>query len=310
MIRTAHLIGVLLGVSFLVYLLMDLMPGDTAEVLGGQLENPTPEAIAQIREAMGLNEPFWARYLDWLGRAFQGDLGESYRTGQSVVDAVVGHLPATLQLMVMVEIVSLLVAVPLAALAASKRDTWTDKVIAAATLGMQAMPNFMVAVLLVYLLAVQAQVLPAVGYVPLTEDVGGSLRSLVIPTIALSAGLIPVYVRVLRTEMIRTLQEDFILLARSVGLSPFTILTRYALKPALPTLLTVVGVNVGALIGGAIVIEQISSLPGIGTLMFTSIKAQDYVMVQGVILLIAAAYVVTNFLVDMLHAWLDPRVRP
>lgn len=309
LIRTAHLVGVLFGVSFLVYLLLDLMPGDTAEALGAQLENPTPEAIEQIRQSMGLDQPFLVRYLQWLADALHGDLGSSYRTGQSVVSAVLDRLTATVQLLVMVEILSLLIAIPLASLAASRRDTWIDKTVATLTFGLQSMPNFMVAVLLVYFLAVQLQVLPAIGYVSLGADPIGSLKSLTIPTLALSAGLIPIYIRVLRTEMVRTLQEDFILLARSVGLKPFTILTRYALKPSLPTLVTVVGVNIGVLIGGSIVIEQISGLPGVGTLLYTSINARDYVMVQGIILMIATAYVVTNFLVDMVYTWLDPRVR-
>ena len=309
LIRAAHLVGVLFAVSFLVYLLMDLMPGDTAEVLASQLDNPSPEAVEGIRQSMGLNDPFLVRYLHWLFDALQGDLGSSYRTGQTVITAVLDRLPVTLQLMVMVEVLSLLVAIPLATLAATKRDSMFDKAVATITFGLQSMPNFMVAVVLIYVFALQLQVLPAIGYVPISSGLGESLRSLTIPTLALSAGLIPVYVRMLRGEMVRTLQEDFILMARAVGLSPWTILTRYALKPSLPTLISVVGVNVGVLVGGTIVIEQISGLPGIGTLLFTSITAQDYVMVQGVILLIASAYVVTNFAVDIFYTWLDPRVR-
>ncbi|MCL3819399.1 ABC transporter permease [Aeromicrobium wangtongii] len=309
LIRTAHLIGVLLGVSFLVYLLLDLMPGDTAEVIGGQLENSSPAVIEQIRQSMGLDRPFAVRYLEWLGNALQGDLGSSYRTGQSVVSAVLDRMPVTFQLLLMVEVLSLAIAIPLATLAASKRDTWIDKLIATITFGLQSMPNFMVAVLLVFYLAVNLGILPAIGYVSPGEDLLGSIRSLVIPTLALSASIIPIYIRVLRTEMVRTLQEDFILLARSVGLRPSTIMARYALKSSLPTLVTVVGINIGMLIGGSIVVEQISGLPGIGSLLFNSIKSQDYVLVQGVILMIATAYVVTNFAIDMLYTWLDPRVR-
>ncbi|MCD4534320.1 ABC transporter permease [Nocardioides sp. cx-169] len=308
-IRLAHLIGVLLGVTFLVYVLLDLLPGDTAEVIVASSDTPSAEAVEAVRKSLGLDQPLLERYFSWLGGLLQGDLGQSYRTGETVLAAVADRLPVTLQLLVMAEVVSLAIAIPLATIAANRRDSWIDRVVAVVTFGFQALPHFMVAVLLVFLLAVKLQILPALGFVPLSEDVGESIKSLLIPTLALSAGLIPVYLRILRTEMIRTLQEDYILLARSVGLKPSTILTRYALKPSLPTLITVVGVNIGHLVGGTIVIELICGLPGVGTLLFSSINGRDYVMVQGLILLIASTYVVANFLVDIVYTVLDPRVR-
>lgn len=308
-IRLAHLIGVLLGVTFFVYILMDVLPGDTAEVIVASGDSPSAEAVEAIRQELGLDKPLIERYFAWLFGLFQGDLGTSYRTGEAVLSAVADRMPVTLQLLIMAEVVSLAVAIPLATIAANRRDSWLDKVIAVFTFGIQSLPNFMVAVLLVFFLAVQLKVLPAIGYVPLSEGVWASIKSLTIPTLALSSGLIAVYLRILRSEMVRTLQEDYILLARSVGLSPFTILTRYALKPSLPTLITVVGVNIGHLVGGTIVIELISGLPGVGTLLFSSINSRDYVMVQGIILLIATTYVVANFLVDMFYTMLDPRVR-
>lgn len=308
-IRLAHLIGVLLGVTFFVYILMDVLPGDTAEVIVASGDSPSAEAVEAIRQELGLDKPLIERYFAWLFGLFQGDLGTSYRTGEAVLSAVADRMPVTLQLLIMAEVVSLAVAIPLATIAANRRDSWLDKVIAVFTFGIQSLPNFMVAVLLVFFLAVQLKVLPAIGYVPLSEGVWASIKSLTIPTLALSSGLIAVYLRILRSEMVRTLQEDYILLARSVGLSPFTILTRYALKPSLPTLITVVGVNIGHLVGGTIIIELISGLPGVGTLLFSSINSRDYVMVQGIILLIATTYVVANFLVDMFYTMLDPRVR-
>lgn len=308
-IRLAHLIGVLLGVTFFVYILMDVLPGDTAEVIVASGDSPSAEAVEAIRQELGLDKPLIERYFAWLFGLFQGDLGTSYRTGEAVLSAVADRMPVTLQLLLMAEVVSLAVAIPLATIAANRRDSWLDKVIAVFTFGIQSLPNFMVAVLLVFFLAVQLKVLPAIGYVPLSEGVWASIKSLTIPTLALSSGLIAVYLRILRSEMVRTLQEDYILLARSVGLSSFTILTRYALKPSLPTLITVVGVNIGHLVGGTIVIELISGLPGVGTLLFSSINSRDYVMVQGIILLIATTYVVANFLVDMFYTMLDPRVR-
>ncbi len=308
-IRVAHLLGVLMGVSFFVYVLLDLMPGDTAEVIVASSDSPSAAAIDAIRQQLGLDQPLIERYFSWLGGLFQGDLGQSFRTGESVLEAIGDRVPVSLQLLVMAELVSLVVAVPLAAFAAARRDSWIDKTIAVVTFGSQSVPNFMVAVLLVFLLAVQLGVLPAIGYVPLSDGLWPSVRSLIIPTLALSSGLIAVYVRVLRTEMVRVLQEDYILLARSVGLSNRTILVRYALKPALPALITVVGVNVGHLVGGSIVIELISGLPGVGTLLFESINSRDYVVVQGIILVIATTYVLVNVLIDIFYTILDPRVR-
>lgn len=309
LIRLAHLVGVLFGVTFLVYLLLDMLPGDPAEVIVASSDNPTPEAVAALRHEMGLDHPLIVRYLHWLGDLFHGDLGQSYRTGQSVLSLVSGRLPATLELLVLAEVVSLAVAIPLATIAASKRDSLFDRIVAVVTFGLQSLPSFMVAILLIFSLAVQLKLLPAIGFVPLSDGIGASLKSLTIPTLSLASGLVPVYLRILRTEMVRTLQEDFILLGRAVGLSPFTILTRYALKPSLPTLITVVGVNIGFLVGGTVVIEQICGLPGVGTLLFTSITNRDYVVVQGLILLIASTYVVANFLVDVFYTILDPRVR-
>ncbi len=307
--RVAHLAAVLLGVSFLVYVLLDLLPGDTAEVIVASSDNPTPGAVEAIRHELGLDKPLLVRFVLWLGNAVTGDLGHSYRTSQTVVEAIGDRLPVTLELLVLAEVVSLAVAIPVAVIAARHRDGIVDRITAFFTFGLQSIPNFMVALVLILLLAVQLGMLPAIGYVPLSEGVGENLMSLTIPTLALAAGLIPLYLRVLRNEMIRTLQEDFILMARAEGLGSWTILFRYALKPSLPTLITVVGINIGTLVGGTIIIELISGIPGIGTLLFSAINNRDYVLVQGIILVVAAAYVIANFAVDLFYSILDPRVR-
>jgi peptide/nickel transport system permease protein len=307
--RVGHLAAVLLGVSFLVFVLLDLLPGDTAEVIVASSDNPTPGAVEEIRRELGLDQPLLWRFVLWLGDAVQGDLGQSYRTSQTVVEAIGDRLPVTVELLVLAEIVSLAVAVPVAVMAARRRDGVFDRVTAFFTFGLQSIPNFMVALVLILVLAVQLSLLPALGYVPISEGLADNLMSLTIPTLALAAGLIPLYLRVLRNEMIRTLQEDFILMARAEGLRNRTILFRYALKPSLPTLITVVGINIGTLVGGALIIELISGIPGLGTLLFSAINNRDYVLVQGIILVVAAAYVVANFLVDLFHSLLDPRVR-
>ncbi|WP_431710513.1 ABC transporter permease [Glutamicibacter uratoxydans] len=307
-IRFAHLIAVLFGVSFLVYLLLDLLPGDTAEVIVASSANPTEDAVEEIRKQLGLDQPLLVRFFGWFGNALQGDLGMSFRTGQAVTEAIAERLPVTLQLLLMAEVVSLAIAIPLAIAAAKRRDAMFDKVTAVFAFGLQSIPNFVVALVSIVIFSVMLGWLPAIGFVPMNEGLWENIKSLIIPTLALSAGLIPLYMRVLRNEMIRVLQEDFILVARSQGLKSRTVLFRYALKPSLPTLVTVVGINIGTLIGGTIIIELISGLPGIGTLLYAAINNRDYVLVQGVILFVAAAYVVANFLVDIFYTILDPRV--
>lgn len=308
-VRLLHLLMVLLGVSFLVFMLLDLMPGDPAEIIVASSANPSPEAYEEIRRALGLDQPLLLRYVQWIGGVVTGDLGVSFRTGQAISDAIAERLPVTIELLILAEIVSLGISVPLAVAAARRRDTAFDKVTSVFVFGLQSTPSFVVALVLIVVLAVQLGIFPAIGFVPLSEGIVENLRSLAIPTLALAANLVPVYTRVLRNEMIRTLQEDFILMARAVGLKSRTVLFKYALKPSLPTLVTVVGINIGTLVGGTIIIELISGLPGIGTLLYSGINNRDYVMVQGIILFVAAAYVLANFVVDMLYTILDPRVR-
>ncbi len=307
--RLLYLIAVLLGASFLVYLLLDLLPGDPAEVLVGATGNTTEGAVEEIRAQLGLDQPLLVRYFGWLGGVVTGDFGTSFRTGQPVLTEIMDRLPVTIQLVLAAELISLLIAVPLAIAAARRRDTLFDRGVAVFTFGLQSTPNFVVALVLIVILSVQLKLLPAIGYVPMDVDPWGNFRSILIPSLALSAALIPLYTRVLRNEMIRTLQEDFILVARAGGLSHRTILFRYALRPSLPTLVTVVGINIGTLIGGTLIVELISGLPGIGTLLYTGINNRDYILVQGIVLFIATAYVVLNFLVDLLYTALDPRVR-
>ncbi|GAA3702110.1 ABC transporter permease [Arthrobacter ginkgonis] len=307
--RVGRLLLVMGGVSFLVFLLLDLLPGDTAEVIVSGSGDPSPGAVEAMRAQLGLDRPVLVRYVDWVFGATQGDLGTSYRTGQEVSAAILERLPVTFQLILMVEVLALLVAVPLVMLVATRRDGILDRVVAGCCFAFQAIPNFMFALLAILLFSVTLRWLPALGYVPATEDFGGSLKSLAIPTMALAAGLIPVYVRVLRNEMIRTLQEDFILVGRALGLPKWKLLLQYALRPSLPTLITVVGVNIGTLVGGTVIVEVISGVPGTGTLLLDAINSVDYVLVQGIVLVIAATYVLANFAVDLINVTIDPRMR-
>lgn len=302
-----YLVVVLFAVSWAVFLLMDLMPGDPAQIIAGNVSDPA--IVEGIREELGLNKPVIERYFDWLGGALQGDFGRTFGNRQPISGVVGAALPITLQLMLMAEVLALVVAVPVAIVAAMRRDSLFDRSTAVLVFGIQAIPNYVFSLVLIIVFAVTLKWLPAIGYVSPFVDPWENFRSMLIPSVALALSLIPVYTRVLRNEMIRTLQEDFILVARAVGLTRTTIVLRYALRPSLPTLVTIVGINIGVLMGGTVLIEIISGLPGIGTVLYTAINSREYLLVQALILMVACAYVIANFVVDILYTILDPRVR-
>jgi len=305
--RLIYLLPVLFAVTLLTFLIASLLPGDLAYTILG--DQATPEKVEALRAQMGLDRPIWERYLLWLGHAVQGDLGRSFRTGEMVLGAVVDRLPVSLELMVLAEILGLLIAIPLAILCAVRSGSATDRFVTGLAFGKLSLPPFMVAILLIYLFAVELNWLPATGWVPFAEDPLANLRSFVLPALTLAIAEWPVLMRVLRSDMIATLQEDYIAMAKAKGLRPARILLVHALKPSSLTLVTVTGINIGRLIGGALIIETIFALPGIGRLLVGAIYARDFIILQGVVLFVAVGFVMVNFIVDMLYAVLDPRIR-
>jgi len=305
--RLLYLVPVLLAVSLLTFLIAALLPGDLAYVMLG--DQATPEKVAALRHQMGYDLPIWQRYLQWLGNVVLGDLGRSFRTGDLVLGAVLDRMPVSIELMILAQLTAFSIGVPLAILCAVNRGGTVDRILTGVAFGKLSMPSYMVAILLIYLFAVKLNWLPATGYVPFTEDPWGNLRSFLLPALTLGFGEWPVLMRVLRSDMIATLQEDFIAMAKAKGLRPARILLVHALKPSSLTLVTVAGINIGRLIGGALIVETIFALPGIGRLLVGAIYARDFIIMQGVVLFVAAAFVIVNFLVDMLYALLDPRIR-
>ena len=305
--RLLYLLPVLLAVSLLTFLIASLLPGDLAYVILG--DQATPEKVEALRHDMGLDQPVWWRYLGWLGHVLQGDLGRSFRTGQTVLQAVAERLPVSFELMLLAEIGALAIGIPLAVACAVKSGSAFDRFVTGSAFGMLSVPAFLSAILLIYLFAVQLHWLPATGYVPFSEDPIGNLRCFVLPALTLALGEWPVLMRVLRSDMIATLQEDYIALARAKGLKPARILFVHALKPSSLTLVTVTGINIGRLLGGTVIVEQIFALPGIGRLLVGAITTRDLIILQGVVLVVAFGYVLMNFIVDMLYAVLDPRIR-
>jgi peptide/nickel transport system permease protein len=305
--RLLYLLPVLLAVSLLTFLIASLLPGDLAYVILG--DQATPEKVAALQHDLGLDQPIWWRYLGWLGKILEGDFGRSFRTGQTVLQAVAERLPISFELMLLAELSALAIGIPLAIACAVRRDSAFDRLVTGTAFSMLSVPPFLSAILLIYLFAVELRWLPATGYVPFLEDPLGNLRCFVLPALTLALGQWPVLMRVLRSDMIATLQEDYITMARAKGLRPSRILLVHALKPSSLTLVTVTGINIGSLMGGTVIVESIFALPGIGRLLVGSIYTRDLIILQGVVLFVASGYVLINFTVDMLYSVLDPRIR-
>jgi peptide/nickel transport system permease protein len=307
LLRLTRLAAVIIAVSALTFLLSNLLPGDPAVVILGESASPTQ--VAELRSQLGLDRPLPVRYLDWAGSAATGDLGTAYRSGRSVTELVTERLPVSLELMVLAQVLALVLAVPAAITSVRHRNGVFDRTLTSVSFGLLSAPSFVIAVLMIYLFSVRLGWLPATGFVRLSDDVVGNLRSVAMPAIVLALGPFAMYTRILRSDLSNTLQEDFVLVARSYGLPDRKILWGHALRPSLLPLVTLVGVNVGALIGGAVIIEQLFAIPGVGSLLIESILAREYLVLQGVVLLIAVGYVLVNFLVDICYGILDPRIR-
>jgi peptide/nickel transport system permease protein len=305
--RLIYLLPVLLAVTLLTFLVASLLPGDLASTILG--DQATPEKVAALRAEMGLDLPLWQRYGLWLWGVLHGDLGRSFRTGETVWAAVTDRLPVSLELMVTGVVLALVIAIPLAILCAVKSGSAVDRFFTGLAFGKLSLPNYMVAILLIYLFAVELNWLPATGWVPFAEDPLANLRSFILPAVTLAFSEWPVLMRVLRSDMIATLQEDYIAMAKAKGLKPARILLVHALKPSSLTLVTVTGINIGRLIGGTLIVEAIFALPGIGRLLVGAIYARDFIILQGAVLFVAVGFVIVNFIVDMLYAVLDPRIR-
>jgi peptide/nickel transport system permease protein len=267
------------------------------------------EARALIREELGLDRPVVVRYFDWLGDALRGDLGRSVRSHQPVIDAFRERLPVTLQLTVMAELFALVVAIPLAAWSAHRADGLFDRASSALSFGLAGMPQFILGLVLVYAVALRFEWFPVTGWVRLTEDLGGNLKHAFLPMLTLAAGELAVYVPVLRAEMQASLREDYVTAARSRGLPTRHILFREVLKPSSFGLVTLAGVNIGRLLGGAFLVEYLFALGGLGRLLTQAIRQEDYPVLQGTVLLIAVGFVVLNTIIDASYRVLDPRLR-
>ena len=297
----------LIVVSLIVFALTQVLPGDAATMLLG--ENATPAALAAIRDRLGLDAPVWVQYGHWLGGVLQGDFGTSLRTGQPVGPVMVEALGRSLLLAVLAIGFMLLLAVPLGVLAAVRRGRAADLLVGLVSYVGVSLPEFVTATLFGLLFADWLQWLPATGYVPMTEHPGRSLAHLVLPVLTVSVILIAHVARMVRSELVDVLQTDYIRAARLKGLSARAVLLKHGLRNALLPTITIVALDVGYLLGGVIVVEEIFALPGIGRQLIVAIEARDLPAIQAGALIMAATYSVVNFAADVAYAWLDRRIQ-
>src|SRR5438105_592348 len=285
-----------------------ISPGDPALTFAG--EERDPAAIAAIRDQMGLNQPLPVQYVVWLGHLAQGDLGRSFQTHQRVLEAVTERLPATLELGLAALFFSVTVALVVGILSAVKRNSIVDLLSTSITLAGVSFPGFFLGIVLILLFAyvIPGHIFPPGGYVPLAQDVGDNLRRLVLPAITLATASLAVNLRQVRSSLLDVFGLDYMRTARGKGLHERTVITRHALKNALIPVVTLIGIQVGAIIEGAFITEQIFFWPGIGRLAVQAIPSGDYPVVQGVVLVSAFSYMFTTLVVDVLYAWFDPRI--
>jgi len=306
-VRLLGVIPTLVGISILVFGVTYLIPGDPAQIMAGG--ESSPEVVANLRRQWGLDQPVYVRYLAWAANIARGNLGDSYFSRQTVLQLVSNALPVTLELTALALLVAVVIAVPTGVVSAVKAGSWFD--VWAAALGFVGLsiPGFWLGIMLIYLFAVQWQVLPAGGYTPFSNGIWANLQSMILPAIALGTFASTQLMRYLRASLLDVLHADYVRTARAKGLRERLVLFRHAVTNALIPFTTVLGVQMGYLLGGTVITEQVFALPGMGRLVLSAVLNRDYQVATGIIFLIAASFVFINLLVDLLYPVLDPRIR-
>jgi peptide/nickel transport system permease protein len=305
--RVAISIVTLFVISLIVFTGVRMIPGDPARVMGGT--DADAAGLAEIRQKYGLDDPIPLQYLRWIGLALRGDLGESIRTRESVVWTVARKLPITIELAGLSLLIALAIAIPAGVFSAARRNTVWDLLANAVSLCGLSVPSFWLGIMLILFLSVRLHWLPASGFVPLWESPLGNLQRMIMPAFVLGAGLAAVLMRQTRNSMIEILSADYIRTAWSKGLAGRAVIFRHAFRNGLIPVVTILGLQTGALMGGAVVTEQIFVVPGFGRLIVEAVFTRDYPLVQGVVLITASAYVFINLLVDVSYSLLNPRIR-
>ena len=305
--RLLATIPVLVLVTAGVFVLLHLTPGDPVDAMMAESADAT--AKESLRRELGLDRPLAVQYVAWMGRLLRGDLGRSIRNGEPVIENVSRRLRPSLELAALAMTTALVVAFPIAIASAVRHNTGVDRAGTTFALFGICMPNFLLALLLIFLFGVTLRWLPISGYLDPLEEGWLGLRSLILPAVTLGLALAAVITRTLRSSLLEALGEDYVRTARAKGLAESVVIRGHVLKNALIPVVTVVGLQLGTLIGGAVITEYVFALPGVGRLVVDAVFARDYPLVQGVILLIALGFIVTNLAVDLLYGWIDPRIR-
>jgi len=307
--RLVAMVPVLFFVSIVTFAVNLLLPGDPALAYIGETNINDRQMYLAVRQELGLDQPLPVQYAKWMGHALQGDFGRSIRTREPALEGLLARLPVTLELSLIAMLISLFIAVPIGLLSAVRPNSKLD--LAGTLVGMVgiAVPDFWLAILLIYIMAVWLRVLPSSGFVPLEGGAWQNLQAMLLPSLALGMGLAAVVMRQLRSSLIEVLQQEYVLVARAKGLRSSTVLRRHALKNALIPVVTIIGLQSGRLLGGAVLIETIFSLPGLGRLAADSILFRDYPMLEGVVFILALAVMLASLATDVAYAVLDPRIR-
>ena len=305
--RIVATIPVMAVVALFVFSLLYIAPGDPAAIIAG--DQATPADVARIRESLGLDRPFLVRFGEWLWQILQGDLGTSIFTNLPVLTMIAQRVEPTLSLMAVTLCLAITVAVPLGVLAAWKAGTWIDRAVMAFAVFGFSVPVFVIAYLLSFVFALELEWLPVQGYTSLAEGIWPWFENLILPAIALGCVYIALIARITRAAMLEVLAQDYIRTARAKGLGQRGILFVHALKNAAVPIVTVIGIGVALLIGGAVVTETVFAIPGLGRLTVDAILRRDYPLIQGLVLLFSFAYVLVNLIIDLLYTLLDPRIR-
>ena len=305
--RIATILPTLLFVTMLIFGLQQLLPGDPAIVLAG--EEQDPNVIAYLREKMHLDEPLPMRYLYWVSGVVQGDLGESVRSQQPVLELILQKLPVTIELAVLAMLIALLIGIPTGIVSAVYQGTGWDFAANAFALWGLSTPNFWLGILMILLFSVQLGWLPASGYVSIWEDPVGNLKAMLMPAFVLGTNIAAVLMRHTRSAMLLVMNADYVRTARAKGLSRRVVILRHALRNALTPVITLGALELGTLLSGAVLTEQVFTIPGFGKLIVDSVFNRDYAVVQGVVLVTGTAYIVLNLLADIAYVIVNPRLR-
>jgi peptide/nickel transport system permease protein len=306
--RILQIVPTIILVSVLVFCLQQLMPGDPALVLAGE-ERGDPKVLAQIREELWLDRSLPVQYVHWVSNVARGDLGYSWRTRQKVSQLIAQKLPVTAQLGVMAFVIAVLIGVPAGVVAAVKRNGPLDYVANAIGLAGLSTPNFWLGIMLILLVSVDLGWLPPSGYVPLTENVRQSLATTIMPAFVLGNAIAAILMRHTRSAMLSVLDQDYVRTARAKGLSPARVILRHALRNALIPVVTLGALELGTLLSGAVLTEQVFSIPGFGKMVVDAVFNRDYPVVQGVVLVTALLFILLNLLADILYVLINPRLR-